>query len=357
MAFLCVFCFCACGKLIKDEIVLFDQPLKETPGGKIKLSELVGDKFKLTPLETTDHSLVGNINKIRKIGEKYYILSDERRIFCFDKDGKYLSTLERLGSGPEEYTHIGDFDVYNVDGKNEIWLCDVEAIKIYNAADLSYIRSMKFPFVVNKFRRINNNRIILMTGQNKKSLSVCNRNGQVIASFLDKEVPFLTFRSVQFVAYNNELLFPLGLSNGLVLYNPEDDVFRRGRYFLKKNLLSVKELLALYKESGIDYLEKLEDTNYIWNIRRKGNKSFIIIHTPQKDFWVTVHADENALTAVMKPEGCIQNDLFDIPDLRFLFSLGIGESDDSILMCIPAEEMNGYKGAKEGDNPCLVEFF
>jgi hypothetical protein len=78
----------------------------------VKLSDIFSG-VNVIELETADSSLVGlSIEKIEYYKGKFFVLnqlSTHRNILCFDADGKFLYTIDRIGSGPQEYTYLGTF--------------------------------------------------------------------------------------------------------------------------------------------------------------------------------------------------------------------------------------------------------
>ena len=108
----CTLLACKANLKKDQENILVPTILKqEEPNSKIKLSEIITDHYRIIPLETKKECLIGSINKIVKSDSIFYVLSNESKIQTFSYEGKYLSTLEKIGRGPEEYTYIGDFDV------------------------------------------------------------------------------------------------------------------------------------------------------------------------------------------------------------------------------------------------------
>ena len=85
-----------------------------------------GDFFKFEEsvvLETIEESILGSIRKI-SISEKYiYILTwGEAQVFIFDREGKYITKIDRNGSGPGEYNYV--VDMYIDHEKDLIYLYD-----------------------------------------------------------------------------------------------------------------------------------------------------------------------------------------------------------------------------------------
>ena len=65
-------------------------------------------EFKYIPLETTQSSLIKNIQKIIIQNDKIYIYDKARwdlsgKVVIFGIDGHHIATLDRRGRGPDEY--------------------------------------------------------------------------------------------------------------------------------------------------------------------------------------------------------------------------------------------------------------
>jgi hypothetical protein len=71
------------------------------------------EQINVVALETTDSSLVGLYIKRTEIwNNKIFVvnaLQSHTNILCFDLSGKFLFKIDRMGQGPGEYTHLGDF--------------------------------------------------------------------------------------------------------------------------------------------------------------------------------------------------------------------------------------------------------
>lgn len=316
--------------------------------------QLLTNKYKVTPLETNDSCLVGPIEKIRKFQGHYYILT-LGKILHFDRRGKCVSVLERKGMGPEEYNRVEDFDVYEIEGRTEIWVSDNQSLKAYDAFDGSFLSRMSFPFVIHKFKRLENTCVLLVTGQGERSLTLVDKTGQIVSEFLEKEIPFLMFRPVQFVKYDQRYLFQLGIANAFVSLDPQTNVFAKGCYTSDKKYLSDQELLALFAEKGMEFIRFANQRCYISNWVALNEKA-----------WVhTCLAGENYLSKIRSGTAIVSTK-FQYGDI--LSTLFTGESDDSLLLYVlpeQQEECNQSLALKDKDkltmdafdNPCLLEFF
>ena len=335
-----------------------------------QLSQLMSDSILITPLETVDESILGKINKIRKYKNEFYVLSNDQWIFRFDEKGKYVSSLKKRGSAPDEYTYINDFDVYEIDGINEVWVADNHFIKVYNAEDFTFRRKINLPFIVSKFKRLSKNEILLMNCLSDKSLFVVNEAGEVVCEALDKEVPYLLYRAVQFKNYSSDLcLFQLGISNDYVAYDLRNKSFEYGRFFDEDNpLVSKKELCGLFDKYGQGFIMNFKDYTYIQSYFYANGNTWFYIKDKEKKYITKISPDKSSLSAMIYPHCDLRNDLFHINDFNFLTTLGFGESDNSLLLYMEVSSLeetpdsitlkNGQKiGIKEEDNPVIIEFF
>lgn len=111
-------------------------------------------------LETTDDNLIAGIDKVEISDDRIYVF-DERvgnACFIFDRDGRYIGKIHKVGRGPGEYVDAGDMQVH--DGL--IYLLDraTHSIKVYSeTGDFVKEYELKDPF--NHFAVLDGNRIWL----------------------------------------------------------------------------------------------------------------------------------------------------------------------------------------------------
>lgn len=319
------------------------------------LSSLFTENLTITPLETTDESLIGRIDKIVKFKGDYYICSSNgRHIHHFNSDGKFISSLKRQGAGPEEYHRIEDFDVYEVNGKTEVWISDNQSLKIYDVSDFSFKYKIPYTFMIHKFKRIDESRILLVTGNSEHILTLSDEKGNVISEYLEKEMPFIMFRPHQFISFDSSYLFQLGVANAFVEYNPVINTFQEGVFSKEKEFITDKELLDLFEANGIDYLGKIRDGIYISNMVMNNETLWISINKNRKRYISRYFNGEMVST--------------EITSNSILTSFLMGVSDESLLLyatpdqIIKCEEvlLDKYKDKityNSEDNPYILEFF
>lgn len=86
-------------------------------------------EVKYIPLELTDNSLIGSIDKVLYRNRHFYIFdkSANMGILIFNENGKFIKALYRVGEGPGEYIAPIDFDV---DAAGNLYIADNARQKI-----------------------------------------------------------------------------------------------------------------------------------------------------------------------------------------------------------------------------------
>ncbi|MFP4022928.1 MAG: 6-bladed beta-propeller [Thiohalospira sp.] len=321
--------------LIKNDIINFE-------ARDIKASELLGSNIRYIQLDSIGANKIGRVNKIVKRNQNFYILSDDKRIFQFDTMGRFISLLNKPGKGPEEYSRIEDFDIYMINGKPQLWLSDFSKIKIYEYNinwELDTI--ITFPYVVNKFKRLKNGNILLMTGQNEKTLTLVDAKGEVVKTFLEKQIPFLTLKSVQFIANDSLILFPLGVANEYVSFNQKTEEFGYGNFIKTNDLISKNELLELYEQKGFDFYGDLKEKIYLNNIRFLKEKIIVQFNKRgERYIAVVVNKDEEVLSSRFMPNSTIIDDITPQNNSKYFKSFLYGDSDNSLIFLQNPESSN-----------------
>lgn len=122
----CILLCLACAKQPKDAIIQPDLLGEATD--TLYFSRFVNN-LEYIPLETSDSCLIGQITDIRIVGEQIFVLDRHlQTVWIFNKQGKYIRKIFRQGNGPEEYAHIGQFDVDAK--KQQLALLDIQTNKL-----------------------------------------------------------------------------------------------------------------------------------------------------------------------------------------------------------------------------------
>ncbi len=328
----------------------FQTPQEDHPA----LTRLFSDQYAIIPLETTDDCLLGAITKIKKHKGHYYIsTTDGKSLYRFNEQGQFINALHKQGQGPGEYIRIEDFDVYEIDGKQEIWISDNKNLKIYDADNGSFKHQISFPFFIYKFRRLESSHILLVTNKDK-TLALTDEQGNILKEELKKEIPYIMFRPVQFVRHNNQYLFQLGISNSFIAFDRSDETFKEGMYTNEASFLSKEQLLELFNTQGMEYIAAAYKQSFIDNVITTGKATWLI--TNHKGALFLTRCDKDGQVSTRMQYGSLFSTLI------------VGDSEESILLYADFEQLeesglnlqdkNGKTIEREiDDNPCLIEFF
>ena len=137
---LCVACASEATKESEDFTkIVIDPERNDSPN-----YEEWGKGIEYIPLETHSECLVGgDIQDVVFHDDKFYIMSDRKRVHCFDKDGKFLFNVGYEGRGPGEYSSLGNI---TIDGGVVYAYCRANTIlHSYDAATGEYIKSYEMP--------------------------------------------------------------------------------------------------------------------------------------------------------------------------------------------------------------------
>lgn len=217
-------------------------------------------------LETQDNSIIGRIEKIIAVGNKFVILdaSIAKKVFVFDENGVFLNRVGTLGGGPEEYDCPDDiaYDKYN--DELLIWCSNYQSIFKFKL-DGTFIRKIKTawwaPSIVvaaqdTYWLYLNN--ISQKQGYQKYNILEINEKGEVTGQLLpfnsDTKSLSPPCKNV-FTSYQNEIIFSPQYSNRIFTINPNEIKTKYYVNFNKYNIPSSafinvtdRELTKIIKE-------------------------------------------------------------------------------------------------------------
>jgi hypothetical protein len=148
----------ACSKLDQKQAIFIKPGLKNIscPASEI-LSEI-----KVIHLETSPNCLIGYFSSLIFMDNKNIIFLSNKTIIVFDNQGRYLSKIDALGRGPEEYASIVNAFVDPIE--KMIYIIDYEDIKIYSF-DGKYIKTLQLPSSSGFIYRRTNGQMVVVCKQ------------------------------------------------------------------------------------------------------------------------------------------------------------------------------------------------
>ena len=122
---------------------------KEYPVKRIDIHEIADVEY--IPLETTEESLLTS-GTAKAVSDKYIIVSDyapeNHQILIFDRQGKYIRTINRKGQGPEEYLYFHKFEAdFNAE---ELYIYTSGTKIFVYTFEGKFLRSFTYPGVQDK---------------------------------------------------------------------------------------------------------------------------------------------------------------------------------------------------------------
>lgn len=144
----------------RDSINAIDYDLIE----KISIPDIF-ESIDVVQLETNNDCLISSIHKVIFHDSKYYLLDLKfQTLFCFDSHGKFLFKIFRKGQGPEEYIHLGDFNIdpYN----NQLLLLEPFGGLLLFEPDGTFIKKIKLPkeiIAYNEVYPMDGNRLLFIS--------------------------------------------------------------------------------------------------------------------------------------------------------------------------------------------------
>lgn len=194
------------GNIVKSELGDLDSTFQTWEGqGEIipvsikedglDISSLI-DSVVLIPLEATDQSLIGGIDKIICTDDRFYILDKRvaKSLFVFDAQGRFVRRIGQPGRGPGEYLEPSDFVVYPKE--NLIIVFDQFGRQLlYYGTDGTFQRNVRLKYILKEIiPAFQDSLLFAIAGNNqhleeiaKHDVLLINREGKIISKMLPYE--------------------------------------------------------------------------------------------------------------------------------------------------------------------------
>ena len=300
----------------------------------------------IVPLETNDSSLLGNISKIVKNDETYYIKAKGQPLMTFSETGKFNRTIGNLGMAPYEYLDITDFDIYD----ENVYILEYKRIQVYTISG-DYVRTIPLSLNASGLKVVGANLLLFVLGD-KHVLHLMDMTGNTIQKTLARNQALRLSRSVPFVKYSNKsLLFPQGRSNDIIAYNIEDDLFSNMSFLTSSDVLTIDEEVKLM-ESSANYKKEIGKEGFYFD-GFQGFEDQISFFSLSEDNDIILWVKD-----ILKKQSKAYNLSSIINDVTYVntpsFFVGNTDADDSFLTYIMPyrllEGIEDYNDIKKTDN-------
>lgn len=270
----------------------------------------MSDSYYYVPLETTENSIIGNIDRVLRHDDRIFILDREkaRSVFCFDGSGNFLFRLGKLGRGPGEYPDLLDMVLDPI--ANHIGILGEDVIIWYNIQDGIYSgQDTKFDnFMVDRVSMYDSNTLIGYANNQCFSKKYCSnfyrftKDGNVIDQYMpikndekdlyvEYETPFSGgIYSSSFTHFLNDSIYVINEKNEMVPkyvvdYSdmaPTDrsNLPRNSKKYgdwIKKSVLeeSVVGFESYHETNDIIHFKFRKGSSLIWNLYFKDTEKLI----------------------------------------------------------------------------------
>lgn len=240
---------------------------KEYPVKRIDIHEIADVEY--IPLETTDESVF--MNGEVAISDKYIILgergSGSNRFLFFDRQGKYIRTIDRHGQGPGEYLDLTSFDVdfekeeiyaysllhykmwvYSFEGKflhefkydNKIKRLDLKRIDNYNQEYLLTYNDVYWPSPFPEYRREADKTPYYLINKQTGGVKIADKQLVIpnpVPPFLDHMVKGPSGFDNWTVGYTLDFVVRNGSSEFLLVDNSLDTLYTFNNHVLKPAII------------------------------------------------------------------------------------------------------------------------
>ena len=177
----------------------------------------------LVPLETSNNSLMGGINKIVPVGDTLFLQDNKgKSILLFDRSGIFLKKIHRLGRGPGEYITLDDFTVTR---SGKIIILDGEHHKlIFLDRDGTYLSQQVLPVHADALECINDSLVVFNgTGGGDRVILWDIQKEKAVASRIEFDRKYSRRILKPLIKYRENIYFQRAMSS--VIHNVTAETF------------------------------------------------------------------------------------------------------------------------------------
>lgn len=211
LIFSCVmFSACSLSTISEETSLTIDSTIEE----ELFLSKIYED-IKYMSLDREE--VVGEISKLIITSNNIFVLDREieQKVYCYDREGKLIMSIDEQGRGPGEYTEAEDLAIDSVNQEIIILSTGMKKCLVYDFEG-KHLRDIPFNYWATRVEIIAPGQYLLYSGNiynpeiSNHNLSVVNRSGEILKSFLPitkGEEKIAHEYPVHFIPYGQGFLF------------------------------------------------------------------------------------------------------------------------------------------------------
>lgn len=303
---------------------------------------------RIIQLETNNEALFDQFYRV-KIAGRNILVQDQFKIVVYDLNGKYLSKVQKVGHGPQEYITISNFWAF----RDELYVVTnaKKGVLVYSLTG-KYLRTIPLDFAPEAIAVMENYMAFKSAYNQDGTLIVTDREGREKYEMI---APILAKTTVSIPA-----VFPFTESDGKVYYFPD---FSSSIYTVGPDTSDVKQIKLDFGVHTItpEFAQTLTAGTFMDEFEKHGIVSFPSFY-PTRDWWGMVfslgdkeyswyyHAKNGKQYIVeapgiisVKPIACTTEDYF----------VEVAEAAEFLASPRYAAYRQGLK-VDENDNPLLI---
>lgn len=262
-------CLCGCSSQYSSLVDKYISEMTQTIAVDVskdnfcEIIPLVKD-YKFIPLEISDKCIIGEINKILVRDGRFYILDrrQQKMIYVFDANGKYLLSIGRQGRGPGEYTEPTDFIVTN----DTITVYDQYTHKLnYYSLNGEYISSQTMPYKIYEIEEAGNNEMFVVTGDNSNIKEIkdyvvlhLSHDNNILNKYCHNKYSMNYSNEYDLYTFNGDIVYAKALQPGV--FAIDDNGFYLKYKFETKPASLPSDFEAICKGDFAEFKDKYANT-------------------------------------------------------------------------------------------------
>jgi hypothetical protein len=261
-------------------------------------------------LETTEHSILGEIIKTQVYNDFFFILSNNA-IYVFEQSGKFKQRIANKGSGPGEYSEITDFEIYS----GILYILDRSNQRVIEfTLDGQHLNTKSIQLWAQKLVVINEGEILLYSGEEDNGYNQCKfsrliNNGEIIGSIpIDtRKSKFLHVNSLQnFVRYDSEIYFHEAFNDTVFVIDGGRII---PKYSLHYDGLNIpNSFFEKDYENIYTFFQSFNETNYV-------NGTYNLFFTEEHIYYTAYRNQHAQLFCINTSKGTVSTSNFIMDDV------------------------------------------
>ncbi|MDR1886645.1 MAG: 6-bladed beta-propeller [Prevotellaceae bacterium] len=267
----------------QDTVPIIDFSQKQN----VNVSDMLELDF--VKLETGENCLINrNIRQIESFDSKIFVLSggESSSLFVFDRSGKFITPIGKMGSGPGEFIVITSFSIDR--RRNIVSFTDVAQRKIinYSIDNYEFVSEHKTPDYAFICFEYLGDKIVWNNLQEHNDLAAWNfivtdTNQKYVNRYVEKEfiTGYHTGPLKNLYIYKDELYaYPAYQTVPIIYRLSENDAVPVCRLQFGKYKLPPKDYLEKISAGNVNFLVTLNQSGYIYNFSVFETEKTLCVH-------------------------------------------------------------------------------